>query len=67
MKSRQGLYYLAWQLAECRWRVFFLKASPARELGSVEAADAEMAHAEACRLFRIGPERQNKILVLRAG
>jgi hypothetical protein len=50
------------------WRVFCLKGSPARELGSVEApGDAKLAHAKACKLFRIEPERQRKIMVLRSG
>ena len=48
----------------CRWRVFYLKGSPARELGSVEAPDdAELAHAKAVEVFRIGPERRNKVMV----
>jgi hypothetical protein len=52
----------------CRWRVLYLKGTPARELGSVEAPDdAELAHTEACKVFRIEPERQNKVMVLRVG
>ena len=52
----------------CRWRVFYIKHTPARELGSIEAPDdIELARAKAIETFQIGPERQNKIMVVRAG
>jgi hypothetical protein len=51
----------------CRWRVFYLKGSPARDLGSIEAPDdPAAAHAKAVEVFRIEPERRRKVMVLRA-
>ena len=54
--------------ADIRWRVFYIQHTPARELGSIETPDdIELARAKAIETFRIGPERQNKIMVVRAG
>jgi len=44
-----------------------LKGSPARELGSFEAPDAEMAHAKAVEVSRSGRSDRDKVMVVRAG
>jgi hypothetical protein len=53
------------QISYARWRVFYIKASPARELDpGLCTDDVELARAEA--ISRLGPERQSKIMVVKA-
>jgi hypothetical protein len=49
-----------------RWRITYLKASPARDLGRVEASDQEGAVDAAAKQFGIPDTRRNKLLVERA-
>ena len=47
-------------------RVYLIKATPARELGSIEAPDdAKIATEKAIEHFRIPEQQSNRLMVLR--
>ncbi len=48
------------------WRVFRLKASPATFIGTVYAPDEETARKVAIEQFRISPQYQKYLLILKA-
>jgi len=52
--------------AEYRWLIAFIKATPARYLGSVYAPDEAAAIEAAAREFKIGDALRNRLVALRA-
>jgi hypothetical protein len=47
------------------WNIYVLRASPARFVGVVEAADADAAIEEAIKEFQIEPSRQKRLIAVR--
>jgi hypothetical protein len=50
-----------------RWNVVLATATPAKLLGSVEAADADAAIAKAIEEFKVEPARQGRLIAVRRG